>query len=175
MRIEGKGFIWPRMGTQIIEQRGAGRPFLDYDPEIAEEICVMIASSSISVKAILLSEKRFPGLSTWMRWLNTNADCQQLYAQAKALQADLLGEDILEIADDPKLEAHDKRIRVDARKFLMSKLNSRKYGDKLDVTSGGEALPAMPAVMIDARVQTIMLLADQRRREAEEAAKLLEE
>lgn len=175
MRIEGKGFIWLRMGTDLITKRPRGAPAWLYDADIAEEICVRVASCSLSITTILASDTRFPSLSTVTKWLNSNADFAQAYARAKQFQADLLGEDILDIADDNKLQAHDKRVRIDARRWLMSKLNAPKYGDKLDVTSGGEALPAMPAVMIDARVQTIMLLAQQRQREAEEAAKLLEE
>jgi hypothetical protein len=163
------------MGTDLITRRPRGAPAREYDPEIAEEICMRIASSSLSIVTILKSEKAFPCLATVTKWLNSNADFANAYARAKSFQADLLGEDILDIADDKELEAHDKRIRIDARRWLMSKLKPRVYGDKLDVTSGGEALPAMPPVMIDARVQTIMLLAEQRRRQEEEARNLLEE
>jgi hypothetical protein len=163
------------MGTDLLTKRPRGRPVFAYDAEIAEEICVQVASSSLSITTILASDTRFPSIATVTKWLNSNADFAQAYARAKTFQADLLGEDILDIADNETLQAHDKRVRIDARRWLMSKLNAPKYGDKLDVTSGGEALPAMPAVMIDARVQTIMLLADQRRRIEEEASKLLEE
>jgi hypothetical protein len=81
------------------------------------------------------------------------------------LQADMLGEGILDIADGAG-QAHDKRVRIDARRWLMSKLNAPRYGDKLDVTSGGEKLPAPNSVTIDARVQSIMLLGEARRRAA---------
>ena len=32
------------------------------------------------------------------------------------------------------------RLRVDARKWALSKMNPKKYGDKVDVTSGGEKI-----------------------------------
>ena len=46
------------------------------------------------------------------------------------------------------------RLRVDTRKWLLSKLIPKKYGDKIDVTSGGERIqpPAELRVVID-RVQ----------------------
>jgi hypothetical protein len=163
------------MGTDLLTKRPRGAPAWEYDPEIAEEICIRIASSSQSIITILASEKGFPGLSTVTKWLNSNADFSNAYARAKQFQADLLGEDILDIADSAELEAHDKRIRIDARRWLMSKLKPKVYGDKLDVTSGGEPLPAVSPVQIDARVQTIMLLASERQRLAEEARSLLEE
>ena len=66
-------------------------------------------------------------------------------------QADYLAEEILEIADDGKndwVERQDgsaavnneavqrSRLRVDARKWLMSKLMPKKYGEKLEL--GGD-------------------------------------
>lgn len=163
------------MATQIETKRPVGAPAWEYDADIAEEICVEVACSSRSITTILASDKRFPSLPTVTKWLNSNADFANAYARAKQFQADLLGEDILDIADSDELEAHDKRIRIDARRWLMSKLHSRKYGDKLDVTSGGEPLPAPSPVVIDARVQTLVMLATERRRVEEEAQRLLEE
>jgi hypothetical protein len=182
------------MATQAIEKRGRGRPPIPYDHEIAMEICEIIACSDKSLQAILASDERFPTLHTAMRWLNSNADFSSTYARAKELQADFLADQMLEIADETngdavlcydkegkpfaKMDGHNvqrSKLMVEQRRWHASKLNPRRYGDKLDVTSGGEALPAMPPVMIDARVQTIMLLAEQRRRQEEEARNLLEE
>jgi len=33
------------------------------------------------------------------------------------------------------------RLRVDVRKWALSKMNPKKYGDKVDHTTGGEKLP----------------------------------
>ena len=33
-----------------------------------------------------------------------------------------------------------RRLQVDARKWMLGKLNPKKYGEKLDVTSDGEKL-----------------------------------
>ena len=153
------------MATQAIERKPIGRPPIPYDPEIAEEICLRIASGSESLNVVLSSDKRFPSLTAIARWLSSNDEFKSLYARAKMLQADMLGEGILDIADGEG-QAHDKRIRIDARRWLMSKLNAPKFGDKLDVTSGGEKLPAPNSVTIDARVQSIMLLGEARRRAA---------
>jgi uncharacterized iron-regulated protein len=63
-------------------------------------------------------------------------------------------EEIIDIADDNSQDMttdkdgnevvnHDviarARLRVDARKWAMSKLAPKKYGDKLDVNHGGQA------------------------------------
>ncbi len=49
------------------------------------------------------------------------------------------------------------------RRWYLSKLRHKTFGDKLDVTSGGEALAA-PSHQIDARVQSIIMQAQARKR-----------
>lgn len=73
-----------------------------------------------------------------------------------------MAEEILDIADDatndwmadnydegktPGYELNGENIqrsklRVDTRKWLMAKMKPKRYGDKLDVTTDGKALPA---------------------------------
>jgi len=99
-----------------------------------------------------------------MAWLNRYPEFQEQYARAKQLQAELMAEDILELADDPSTASGDvqrSKLQVETRKWLMSKLAPRKYGDRIDVTSAGEALP-LPSHQIDARVQSIVMQAHER-------------
>lgn len=157
-------------------RRGRGAPAIEYSVEIAEEICERVANGKGGLRSILDSDPSLPNVNVVIRWLNSNAEFADAYARAKQLQADFLGEDILDIIDDPSLQPHDKRIRFEGRKWLMSKLKPRVYGDSIDVTSKGEALaaPVINQVTIDQRVQTLMLLAAQRKADEEEAARLLE-
>jgi hypothetical protein len=37
----------------------------------------------------------------------------------------------LKIADDPRLELNDRRVRLDTRKWLLSKLNPGRWGEKV--------------------------------------------
>jgi hypothetical protein len=160
--------------AKIVERRPIGRPPIPYDPELAEQICIELAASEKGIRALCDEVEGFPSISTVMKWLATQDSFQQMYTRAKQLQADLMGEDILDIADNEALQPHARRIKVDARRWVMSKLNPRKYGDKLDVTSGGEALPAGNTTIIDQRVQSIMLLAQQRRDQEAERLKLID-
>lgn len=101
-----------------------------------------------------------------------------------------MAEEIIEIADNANGDAtiaynrdgtpyakidgeaiQRSKVRVDTRRWLMSTLCRHVFGDKLDVTSGGEPLPAPSPLVIDARVQTIMLAAASRR----DADRLLED
>ena len=92
-----------------------------------------------------------------------------MYAQAKHQQLHAMAEDIVDISMDDSLDANDKRVRIDARKWLLAKLMPKTYGDKLDVTSGGEPLAA-PAHQIDARVQSIIMQAHARKALGKEIA-----
>jgi hypothetical protein len=84
-------------------------------------------------------------------WLEGNEERIQQYARAKELQAEFLAEQIIEIADDSTgdkktimkegvlIEIEDKefssrsKLKVDARKWIASKLKPKKYGDKIEV------------------------------------------
>jgi len=96
-------------------------------------------------------------------WLRDHADLAVQYARAKRTQLEAMAEDIVDIGRDDTIDPADKRIRIDSMKWLLSKLIPRTYGDKLDVTSDGAAL-ATPPHLIDARVQSIIMQARERKR-----------
>jgi hypothetical protein len=56
--------------------------------------------------------------------------CKQ-YARAMDDRSDNMVDQIIDIADNDKLDPNDKRIRVDARKWIASKLRPKKYGDRI--------------------------------------------
>jgi len=66
---------------------------------------------------------------------------QKQYARACDERADLLAEEILTIADEgsnaDNVIVQRDRLRIDSRKWLLSKLQPKKYGDKLDVAHSG--------------------------------------
>lgn len=120
-----------------------GRP-TDYTSELANAICESIADGQ-SLRSICQADD-MPNKSTVFRWLAERQDFRDQYARAREAQADAIVEEILEIADNAGLseafEVQQARLRVDARKWLASKLKPRVYGDKLEV--GGD--PDRPLV-----------------------------
>ena len=79
-----------------------------------------------------------PVMDTMWRWIREKRDFSEQYAVAKQESADALIEDILDIADDSAGDVPRDRLRIDARKWIASKLKPKKYGDKasLDVDTG---------------------------------------
>lgn len=132
-------------------KRPVGRP-TTFAQEIADQICERIACGE-SLRKICEGED-MPGLSTVFRWLYANEAFRDQYTRAREAQQEYLALEILEIADDgsndtyideegkPRVD-HDviqrSRLRVDTRKWIMSKLAPKKYGDKVDVNHGGQA------------------------------------
>jgi hypothetical protein len=57
-------------------------------------------------------------------------------------------EEVLTIADNTTLDPQDRRIRVDTRKWLLSKILPRVYGDKLTV-GGDPKAPIHHVVALD--------------------------
>ena len=101
-----------------------------YDREKADEICRRIASGE-TLRAIS-AEPGMPGMATIWDWVNEDRDgFAGRYARARERQMDAWVEEVVSIADDETIEPNSRRVRVDARKWLMSKIAYRKYGDKL--------------------------------------------
>ena len=61
------------------------------------------------------------------------------YARARNIGLDALAEQIVEIASDDKRDANSRRVEVDARKWLLSKLRPDKYGDSTRTELSGVA------------------------------------
>jgi hypothetical protein len=126
-----------------------GRPS-SFTPEIADEICEKLIDGK-SLRSICC-DPAMPGVATVCRWLAANDEFRKQYARAREAQADTLADEIVDIADDGSndyMGEDDKyngdavqrsKLRVDARKWVAAKLKPKKYGEKIDVTSGGEKI-----------------------------------
>jgi hypothetical protein len=143
----------------------AGQP-TTYTEDLADRICKALAASEKGLRGTLkaLSEEfdDIPHMDTVYEWARNNAQFSDKFAQAKRQQLEAMAEDIVDISMDDNLDPNDKRIRIDTRKWLLSKLMHRTYGDKLDLTSNGETL-STPAHIVDQRVQSIIMAARMRR------------
>lgn len=78
---------------------------------------------------------------TWFEWVDNDDDLGERYARAKEAQHELMAAEILSIADDRGEDANSRRVRVDSRKWLLSKLMPKKYGDRLDLNAQIEVAP----------------------------------
>jgi hypothetical protein len=140
----------------------------DFTQETADAICERLIAGE-SLRNIVKSDE-MPASSTVFRWLAANEAFREQYARAREAQADHLAEEILQIADDGENDTyvtddgqavnHDviarSRLRVDARKWLASKLAPKKYGEKIAVGGAGDLPPIRTATELsDAQLAAI--------------------
>jgi hypothetical protein len=134
-----------------------GRPSTR-SPEIAKRLCDHVAAGN-SVRSFCRVEGN-PGMFMIFQWLREDHIFAQHYTQAMEVRAERMFEDMLDIADDTtgdkktaikngkEVELVDfdniqrSRLRVDTRKWVLSRMNPKKYGERIqnDVTSGGATL-----------------------------------
>lgn len=125
-----------------------GRP-TDYSPELAEVICLRLAEGE-SLRSVCRDEE-MPAKCTVLRWIARNEDFRAQYVRAKAEGAEAIAEEMFDIADDAtndwmeRLDSegqgvgwqlngdHVRRsqLRIDTRKWYLSKIMPKKYGDKI--------------------------------------------
>lgn len=141
-----------------------GRPEI-YTQELADAVCENIAKG-YSMRTVCALEG-MPSLTTVFKWLRTYKEFAEQYAYATQERTEAMSEDILDIADDGSndlmliqkgsqvYEVENKevtnrsRLRVDTRKWLMSKMKPKKYGEKVDVTSDGKEIKGNVIVLKD--------------------------
>jgi len=121
----------------------------DFTQDIADPICERLSEGE-SLRWIC-READVPNKATVFRWLANNKEFRDQYARAREVQADVLADEILDIADDSPDPAK-ARVQIDARKWLAGKLRPKVYGDKLAV--GGD--PDGEPINVVARIERVI-------------------
>lgn len=119
--------------------------------DIVSSICDMVVDDKISFNKAVSNS----GISlvTFYNWISKSTELQTLYNYAREIRSDVLFEEIIEIADTTEegtiIETDDsgrtkekkgdmtqhRRLKIDSRKWVVSKMSPKKYGDKLDLSS----------------------------------------
>ena len=122
-----------------------GRP-TTYTEELATEFCSRLVDGSSTRKVCQADD--MPCTSTIFKWMAEKPEFSEQYAKAKALAAEALAEEIFDIADDNTFDYTETkdgelrvnndaiqraRLRVDVRKWYLSKIVPKKYGEKQQI------------------------------------------
>lgn len=132
-----------------MSKRPTGRP-TKFTQELADTICSRIAEGE-SLRSICRGDT-VPHIGTILRWVAENSVFREQYEVAMAQRAESMFEEILEIADETKRDTiatengekpnaewiSRSRLRVDARKWMLSKMLPKKYGDKMALVGDAE-------------------------------------
>lgn len=127
-----------------------------YSTEEKNECFDWIISEIESGKSLIssLNTNGMPSTSTFYIWLEEDIEKSKRYTRACEAREMLLFDEILTIADKQDADVDEvdgvevinhnvinrNRLQIDARKWVLGKMNPKKYGDKVDVTTDGEKL-----------------------------------
>jgi len=134
----------PSKGKIAKAKKAHGRPSV-YTPELAKEICDKLAEGW-TLRQVCRAD-HMPDERTVRDWALNNVEFSPQYAKAREIGYRIMADEVLEIADDgtndwmlrqgdnPGYEANGEhiqrsRLRVDTRKWLLSKVLPKVYGDK---------------------------------------------
>lgn len=125
-------------------------------PEVVEQILSAIEDGTPLRKACGDAGVSAP---SFMRWVSEDDSLAERYARSKRLQAELLADEIVDIADeepgtldnggtDSGKVAHN-RLRVDTRKWILAKLLPKVYGEKVAIGGAEDLPPVQSNVTLD--------------------------
>jgi hypothetical protein len=120
-----------------------------------DAICLLVSNGKALRNAVKIHH-----ISTtdFYKMVDSDIERKEQYTRACEDRATAIFEDIIDISDDSSLDTtvvekngqtievenkewvNRSRLRVDARKWILSKMNPKKYGDKIDVTSKDEKI-----------------------------------
>ena len=112
----------------MTEKHAGGRP-TDFSQEIADAVFTHMVEGK-SVRSFC-ANKANPSLTTLYRWLRENPEFRQQYESGLEMRADTHAEQLIEISEDDTGDVQRDRLKVDTRKWLMSRMKPKKYGDKI--------------------------------------------
>lgn len=114
--------------------------------EAMDELCDWIETQGALGHLLAFSRVKDFAYTTLRRWIDADDQRLAMYARAKDRRADVLAEELIELADEapPTVEtqfgshvdaaavAHQK-LRIDTRKWVAAKLAPRRYSEKLEL------------------------------------------
>jgi hypothetical protein len=143
--------------------------------ELEDDILSRIACGE-SLRGIC-REDGMPNISTVIRWLDADENFARKYTRAREMQAEMLADEMLEIADDGTndwMEKKDQKgnvtgwalngeavarskLRLEQRRWWAEKLRPKVYGNKVAVGGADD----MPAIKTSAQLDVSNLSLDE--------------
>lgn len=118
-----------KIKPEVLRTPRLGRPS-EYTPEMADLICQRVRECGTLLEAVE-KHRELPASPTIYRWLSQNEDFRAKYTRVREDVMEMWADEIVAVANDSTLEPNDRRIKIDTKKWLMSKIAYRRYGDKL--------------------------------------------
>jgi hypothetical protein len=109
------------------------------DPEVVDEICARLIAGEGIVQ--IARSPHIPAASTIYGKMASDEEFKTRIARAREAQQEAIADETVDMADKATMEDWQVvKLRIWARQWRAAKLAPKKYGDKIDLTSGGEKL-----------------------------------
>jgi hypothetical protein len=147
--------VTENLASEVTVKRKGGRPTVFG----IDNPCWQTITEQMSLGKSLSTALKGEGMPSYhsvMLMLRKSPEFRTMYEKAIEDRADRLAEEILELADE-EMPAHlegpmasawvqQKRMQVDARKWIASKLKPKMYGDRIDVAVTDTRISVMDAL-----------------------------
>jgi hypothetical protein len=119
-----------------LEQKRLGPP-MQYNEKVFNSILEQVSKGG-KISVICDGTPPYPSYRSWFRWLVGSPELRQRYAQARHMLVERYADEIVMIADgelpltdtDEPPNPQRDRLRIDARRWVMGKLNPAFWGDR---------------------------------------------
>lgn len=125
--------------------------------EYKKKILFEMSENGLSLRKISTIEG-FPANKIIFEWLKVDKSFSEQYARAREIMIDAKFDSIAQdYLEEPQRDAKTgnidtawvalQRLKIDAKKWELSKLNPKKYGERLDVTSDNEKIESQITIL----------------------------
>lgn len=151
---------WEAGVREVTTNARARREAVSFSDELLAEMLDRVASGE-SLNQIC-EESGMPTRKTFYQWVSDDPAIRNMYEVALSLRADWVFDQIIEIADEPVGTTDNgstdsgavakQKLQVDARKWVLSKMAPKKYGEKLESTIVGDGDNPLVITAIERRI-----------------------
>jgi hypothetical protein len=118
--------------------KGVTKTPVTFSMKLMETICARVAQGDNLNQ--ISKEPGFPTEAAVRQWVAADREgCASMYARAREQQMEWWADDIIRIADSAMSDyesVNAVRVAVDARKWAMSKLAPKRFGDRIEHAGG---------------------------------------
>ena len=140
----------------------------EWEP-VLSEILAAIATTPKSLESICREIESAPSARTVYRLIDADEELCQRYTRAKEAQLQILADQLIDLADTDRIcekvtikadgsrevvildQVERTKVQIDTRKWLLAKLNPKKYGEKIQQEHSGEINLGLAEVIAEAR------------------------
>ncbi len=114
------------------------KPNVEFSQSVFDRICDLLADGK-SLRAACTG-KGLPDRTTFMRWSKLTPELKAQYDAACLEREEAIFDDIIHIGDTERDPAR-ARVKTDNRKWVLARMNRKKYGDKMGLDGGEDGSP----------------------------------